>query len=163
MGREHTDTFDCKRLPSVETVEEFDPANGPCCTVHNFQPDLTATPGTTWNKSVIGVFVEAYMEEGKVACDDPDIVEAYFKRHLQYLIHQFRHSSDLEEIVKARKIKHRREERRRGVSVYVLCAYSLGVPQMTKYSFTAFPPTSRDCSEQQRPTETRVHPAATWA
>ncbi|RPD72403.1 hypothetical protein L226DRAFT_449638, partial [Lentinus tigrinus ALCF2SS1-7] len=103
------------RLPSEQDVKDYDPNSGPCCTTHNFRPDLTATPGTPWNKSAIGVFVEAYMEEGTVKCDDPDIIEAYFKRHLQYLIYQFKHTSDSEEVKKARKCTHRRQERRRGL------------------------------------------------
>ena len=116
MGREHTNGFHINKLPTAEEVLDYDPANGPCCSIHNFRPDLAATPGTTWNKSVVGVFVEAYMEEGLIECDDPDIIEAYFKRHLQYLIQQYRRSSESEDVVKARKTLHRRQERRRGVS-----------------------------------------------
>ncbi len=120
MGRKDTKSpFDLSRLPLEEDLEAFEEADeddGPCCTIDNFRPDLNGTTRSKWNASVAEVFVEAYMSEGSIECDDPALVKKCFVRHLKYLITKFKERHTDREVLLARAKAKRRRERRTYVS-----------------------------------------------
>ena len=123
MGRKtNKSPFDLHRLPLEDELEAFETAEedtGPCCTIDDFRPDLNGTARSKWNASVAEVFVEAYMEEGSVATDDPALVKKYFVRHLKYLITKFKERNTQRDVLVARAKAKRRRERR----AYVRRAY----------------------------------------
>ena len=115
MGRKtNKSPFDMNRLPLEDELQAFDAdeKTGPCCTIDDFRPNLNGTARDKWNTSVAEVFVEAYMEEGSVPCDDPALVKRYFVRHLKYLIIKFKEQNTDRDVLLARAKAKRRRERR---------------------------------------------------
>ncbi|KAI0705489.1 hypothetical protein C8Q76DRAFT_771240 [Earliella scabrosa] len=113
MGRQsYKSPFELQKLPTEEEMRAFSEDDGPCCTADNFRPDLNGTARSPWNCSIADVFVEEYMADGLVPCDDPALVKKYFVRHLRYLITKFKEQHTNADVLAARmKLKRRRERR----------------------------------------------------
>ena len=158
MGRKsHKSPFDMNRLPLEDELEAFEIADedtGPCCTIDDFRPDLNGTARSKWNTSVAEVFVEAYMEEGSVATDDPALVKKYFVRHLKYLITKFKERNTEKDVLIARAKAKRRRERR----AYVRGPY-FRIATMLTHSPAALQSPSDRGEFRTRLAASRLHPA----
>ncbi|KAI0323556.1 hypothetical protein GY45DRAFT_1264373 [Cubamyces sp. BRFM 1775] len=98
-----------------DDVSAFDPADGPCCTIANFRPDLSAKPRSVWNRSVIEVFVERFMAQHGEA--DEERVEELFTGHLKYLCDKWQAAVSKDEKTRCEIQKlANRAERQRNVS-----------------------------------------------
>ncbi|KAI0323592.1 hypothetical protein GY45DRAFT_1264336 [Cubamyces sp. BRFM 1775] len=116
MGRESPkDPIRIDKLPDAIEVEEYELANGPCCTVANFKPDLMSTPNTPWNKSVIQVFVDHFLSTNRYPGATRDHVGELFTGHLKYLGNKFRLSKKGKEVQKQRQKLLNRSERQRNL------------------------------------------------
>ncbi|OBZ70529.1 hypothetical protein A0H81_09423 [Grifola frondosa] len=116
MNRESSGSpFDPQFLASESEVLEYTPSSGYCCTADNFRPDLDSPPGSPWNKSVIRVFVNSFLEMGLYTCTDRDEIATAFQTHLKHLrrIYQKNIMSDLE--VDQQKRVAKRAERQRNL------------------------------------------------
>ena len=99
-----------------DEVEAFTPDLGqPACTAGHFRPDLTSTPGSDWNVSVIEVFVQHFMTSNPTV--DADAVEKAFKRHLKYLCGRYKEALSGKTAQDLKKKNVRRSSRQREVSV----------------------------------------------
>ncbi len=119
MGRKDShDGFRTEKIPKEDEVEDYDPRNGPACTIANFRPDLTGVPSTPWNASVIAIFVNHYcgMHPGISRKD----VEEHFKGHLKYLCERYKLTLQGAAEVRRRQKLANRSERQRNVSAYLL-------------------------------------------
>lgn len=118
MGRTSAkDKITVDMLPSVDDVEAYDLSHGPCCTIQAFKPDLSATPGTPWNKSIVQIFVKHFIATGQHAGAVSDRVHELFEGHLKYLCAKFKRSKRGQEVEKFRKKQANRNERQRNVSL----------------------------------------------
>ncbi|KAI0351856.1 hypothetical protein OH77DRAFT_1410198 [Trametes cingulata] len=101
-------------LPAEEDLVDYDPYDGPCCTAENFRPDLDSTPSSAWNRSIIEVFVEHFMDRKPSAPQDR--VEELFEGHLKYLCQRWQEGTKLDEATLRRRAKlMRRAERQRNL------------------------------------------------
>ncbi|KAI0738563.1 hypothetical protein C8Q80DRAFT_1113468, partial [Daedaleopsis nitida] len=98
-----------------QEVEDYKPAHGPACTTQNFRPDLTSTPGSEWNASVIDVFGQYYATLN--AKPDRKTVNRLFRGHLKYLCNRYQQSLEGEAAVLQRQKLARKAERQRNVRV----------------------------------------------
>lgn len=106
-------------LPEDEVVLDYDPHDGPCCTVQTFLPDLNSPPHSSWNTSVIEVFVEHFMQLHPRAPQDR--VEELFGGHLKYLCTRWQNTTMDPKKVKSRQKLLNRAERQRNVSPPLSC------------------------------------------
>ncbi|EIW56585.1 uncharacterized protein TRAVEDRAFT_84790, partial [Trametes versicolor FP-101664 SS1] len=91
----------------------YDPHDGPCCTVQTFLPDLNSPPHSSWNTSVIEVFVEHFMQLHPRAPQDR--VEELFSGHLKYLCTRWQNTTMDPKKVKSRQSLLNRAERQRNL------------------------------------------------
>ena len=119
MNREHRRSpFDLDLIPSSEEIKNWDPRrDGPSCTEEHFQPDLRSTPGTTWNKSAISVFVNSFLEcDEPYENDDPGLISKTFRTHLNHLAHKYQRSISGKDNEDTYRHAANRDERKRAVS-----------------------------------------------
>ncbi|KAI9063133.1 hypothetical protein FKP32DRAFT_1572235 [Trametes sanguinea] len=86
MGRETSKSaFPAACIAKPRDVKAWsrEDAEGECCTAETFCLDLTATPGTPWNKSAINVFVDDFIEVGAYACTDRALIQSMANRHFR--------------------------------------------------------------------------------
>ncbi|KAF9488314.1 hypothetical protein BDN71DRAFT_1513156 [Pleurotus eryngii] len=84
---------------------------GPICPmITNFAMDARPKKGiiTTWNKRLIEVFVQDFMEQPQYTCKDPAKIEHHFKQHL----HQLKNRAAKLPTPKAAKAKSRENRQR---------------------------------------------------
>ncbi|KAI0054700.1 hypothetical protein BV25DRAFT_1816684 [Artomyces pyxidatus] len=88
MGREstHSPFTGCIIEPEHETVLEFDPREGECCTAEEFWIDITDTETSDWNRSAARVFARDFvLQDEHYQFRDVALIEEKFLNHFKSL------------------------------------------------------------------------------
>ena len=118
-------TKDLPQPVNQKAINAWDPKRGPCCTVKNFRIDLEGYPRSEWNKSAARVFATEYLKRYPGGNHTKDsVVEAWLTR-VTAIRTQYRQREEDESSVNARKVQHRRRQRKHEVcywqQVFLYC------------------------------------------
>ncbi|KAL1944055.1 hypothetical protein VTO73DRAFT_3873 [Trametes versicolor] len=108
------DPLKLSMLPPDQSVVDYDPHTGPCCSTVNFLPDLSSLPTSLWNQSIVEIFTEHFMEKYPSASQSR--VGELFTGHLKYLCTKWQVSNKLDEkTLRSKAQLLRRAERQRNL------------------------------------------------
>lgn len=100
-------------LPQEALLVNFDPRQGPCCTVEDFAVEILGKPKSAWNVSATKVFAHDFVAHHPNY--HYDTVKKAFSTHFRSLKRAFEQAGLEEAASKARQKEDRRKERKRSV------------------------------------------------
>lgn len=103
-------------MPTPTELATWNPREGPACTEEDFRPDLNASRGTPWNKSVTSVFTQSFLHSDQFVCMDAVKVSKAFSIHLKSLRREYQNQATPTQIRTVNQKKANRAERKRNVS-----------------------------------------------
>ncbi|KIK38458.1 hypothetical protein CY34DRAFT_90973 [Suillus luteus UH-Slu-Lm8-n1] len=100
-------------LPQEALLVNFDPRQGPCCTVEDFAVEILGKPKSAWNVSATKVFAHDFVAHHPNY--HYDTVKKAFSTHFRSLKRAFEQAGLEEAASKARQKEDRRKERKRSL------------------------------------------------
>ena len=131
MGRESkTSPFPEASVAKAQIVRGWRREEGECCTAESFCLDLSATPGSEWNKSATNVFVDDFIDVGTYQCTNRKLIRHAFVTHFRTIKRQYdRQCADAAAasrgaVVDRSAANREKSKEQRKYNVSTLCSFS---------------------------------------